>query len=155
MSQEQSSEAAAAPASSGGWPAGQRFVQAPPALTGAPGLHKVGANPLGSGEAVPVSEAEAMQWNAQDWKFDPYALRAFPASQDGKALGGKQQVSTGGVDPPPNSSVTAAQQPAKLPSLAMSTGSRSKGHPTCQVGNPLLCVKHQLARSDLGLRCHA
>ncbi|KAK9807981.1 hypothetical protein WJX73_010366 [Symbiochloris irregularis] len=124
------------PPPSGGWPAGQRFVQAPAALTGAPvGPKLTLAGTLGSSENSGVSEPEAMQWNAQDWKFDPYAMRAIPVVRDGKPLPGKQQgaPAPAGVDPPTNTAAQASQQPAKLPALAMASGSRSKGHPTCQV----------------------
>ena len=134
-----------------GWPSGQRFVQAPHTLTGGPGLHKVtvpGVTALGSSDNSGVSEADAMQWNAHDWKFDPYAMRAIPVLQDGKALGNKQQISSGGVEPPTSAGAQASQQPAKLPALAMPlpTTSRSKSHPpTCQVPN------QALSRSNVGL----
>ena len=110
-------------------------MQAPPTLTGAAAHHKVTlAGTLGSSDNSGLSEAEPMQWNAQDWKFDPYAMRAMPVPRDGsKTLSGKQHAAGGGVDPPVSSGAPAAQQPAKLPQLAMPTGSRSKGHPTCQV----------------------
>ena len=123
------------PPSSDAWPAGQRFVQAPPALTGGAGLPKVtlaGPGAVGSSDNSGMSEAEAMQWNSQDWKWDPYAMRAMPVSQDGKTLGSKVATAAG-VEPPASSGLQASQQPAKLPSLAMSGGVRSKSHPTCQV----------------------
>lgn len=127
------------PPASDAWPAGQRFVQAPPQLTGGAALPKVALpNALGSGDHTPMSEAETMQWNSQDWKWDPYAVRAMAAPHDAKTLGNNKQASTAGVEPPTSSSVQASQ-PAKLPSLAMSSGSRSKSHPTCQVRILLRC----------------
>ena len=72
-------------------------------------------------------------WSMSSWKWDPYNLRATAVLPGEGEVAAGRQMGNGETAPPASTAAPVPLQPPLVPSYAMSTGSRAKGPPTCQV----------------------
>ena len=95
------------------------------------------SKPLAVAPAEPKPEVSAPPaeagWSMSSWKWDPYNLRATAVLPGEGEDGAGRPVGNGEAVPPATAAAPAPLQPPLVPSYAMSTGSRAKGPPTCQV----------------------
>ena len=101
--------------------------------------------PTALSPAPPKPEVSAPQlepgWSMSTWKWDPYNLRATAVLPGEAEDAAGRPMGNGEAAPSAPAAAPAPLQPPLVPSYAMSTGSRAKGPPTCQVpGHDLVTV---------------
>ena len=95
------------------------------------------SKPTALSPAPPKPEVSAPQlepgWSMSTWKWDPYNLRATAVLPGEAEDAAGRPMGNGEAAPSAPAAAPAPLQPPLVPSYAMSTGSRAKGPPTCQV----------------------